>query len=269
MTETNSDKGDLKMRLALILSAQGDFQQKQVEQACALAGALDLPLTAIISGEDSVDYHPVAGGGYVAVIGELAEIAEKNLQETVKQFKAVCAKQKIAQEWFSTKGFIRHQWEILSPYFDLAITTRPFSAPEMATVGLTATLQITDQSQIGAFDDRCLIAWDGSLRAGRAVRAALPLLPRFKEVSVLAVDARNRTLPLDIGSYLAANGVADDVVSLSSSGEKIGQLILQEAAQANLLVMGAYGFPATLERLFGGVTETIRKECITPVLFAH
>jgi nucleotide-binding universal stress UspA family protein len=107
------------------------------------------------------------------------------------------------------------------------------------------------------------------LRAGRAVRAALPLLPRFKEVSVLAVDARNRTLPLDIGSYLAANGVAADVVSLSSSGEKIGQLILQEAAQANLLVMGAYGFPATLERLFGGVTETIRKECITPVLFAH
>jgi hypothetical protein len=48
MTETNSDKADLKMRLALMLSAQGDFQQKQVEQACALAGALDLPLTAII-----------------------------------------------------------------------------------------------------------------------------------------------------------------------------------------------------------------------------
>lgn len=257
------------MRLALMLSAQGDFQQKQVEQACALARALDLPLTAIISGEDSIDYHPVAGGGYVAVMGELAEIAEKNLQQTVEQFKSVCAKQKIAQEWFSTRGFIRHEWEILSPYFDLAITTHPYSAPEMATAGLTATLQLTDASQIGAFDERCVIAWDGSLRAGRAVRAALPLLPRFKEVSVLAVDARNRTLPLDIGSYLAANGVAANVVSLSSSGEKIGQLILEEAQQASLLVMGAYGFPATLERLFGGVTETIRKECITPVLFAH
>ena len=95
------------MRLALMLSAQGDFQQKQVEQACALARALDLPLTAIISGEDSIDYHPVAGGGYVAVIGELAEIAEKNLQQTIEQFKSVCAKQKIAQEWFSTRGFIR------------------------------------------------------------------------------------------------------------------------------------------------------------------
>lgn len=257
------------MRLALMLSAQGDFQQKQVEQACALARALDLPLTAIISGEDSIDYHPVAGGGYVAVMGELAEIAEKNLQQTVEQFKSVCAKQKIAQEWFSTRGFIRHEWEILSPYFDLAITTHPYSAPEMATAGLTATLQLTDASQIGAFDERCVIAWDGSLRAGRAVRAALPLLPRFKEVSVLAVDARNRTLPLDIGSYLAANGVAANVVSLSSSGEKIGQLILEEAQQASLLVMGAYGFPATLERLFGGVTETIRKACITPVLFAH
>ena len=257
------------MRLALMLSVQGDFQQKQVEQACALARALDLPLTAIISGEDSIDYYPVAGGGYVAVIGELAEMAEKNLLQTVEQFKSVCAKQKIAQEWFSTKGFIRHEWEILSPYFDLAIATRPFSAPEMATVGLTATLQLTDASEIGSFNERCVIAWDGSIQAGRAVRAALPLLPRFKEVSVLAVDARNRTLPLDIGSYLAANGVAANVIALSSSGEKIGQLILEEAQYANLLVMGAYSFPATLERLFGGVTETIRKECITPVLFAH
>jgi nucleotide-binding universal stress UspA family protein len=257
------------MRLGLMLSGQGAFPQKQVEQACALARALDLPLTAIISGEDSVDYHPVAGGGYVAVIGEFAEIAEKNLLQTVEQFKSVCAKQKIAQEWFSTRGFIHHEWESLSPYFDLAITTHPFSAPEMATIGLTATLQLADTSQIGAFDERCVIAWDGSLRAGRAVRAALPLLPRFKEVSVLAVDARNRTLPLDIGSYLAANGVTANVVSLSSSGEKIGQLILEEARQASLLVMGAYGFPARLERLFGGVTETIRKECITPVLFAH
>jgi nucleotide-binding universal stress UspA family protein len=46
-------------------------------------------------------------------------------------------------------------------------------------------------------------------------------------------------------------------------------VILEEAATASLLVMGAYGVSATLERLFGGVTERIHRDCKTPILFAN
>jgi len=33
--------------------------------------------------------------------------------------------------------------------------------------------------------------------------------------------------------------------------------------------MGAYGLSTTLEKWFGGVTETVKTECQTLVLFAH
>jgi hypothetical protein len=33
--------------------------------------------------------------------------------------------------------------------------------------------------------------------------------------------------------------------------------------------MGAYGVSMTLERLFGGVTERMRRDCKTPIIFAN
>jgi len=264
----NSNRMD-EMKLAILMSATDAFPERQLANACNLARQLDVTLTGIISSEDSIDYHPVGDGGYLAVLDNVAEVAEKKLQTCADRFRASCAAEQVAQEWFGTHGFMRHEWEELSPYFDLAITTGSFSAPEFAGMGISATLQLADQVDIGSFDGRCVIAWDGSVQAGRAVRSALPLMRRFAEVNVLSIDARNRSLPTDIGGYLAANGINADVLSLASGGETVARLILDEAKNADLLVMGAYGVSATLEKWFGGVTEAVRADCVTPVLFAH
>lgn len=97
----------------------------------------------------------------------------------------------------------------------------------------------------------------------------MPILGRFKEVEVLIVDPKSRTQPSDIGNYIAAHGVEASVTTQSSGKEDAGVVILDEARHADLLVMGAYGFSGTMERWFGGVTESVKAECQTPVLFAH
>ena len=97
----------------------------------------------------------------------------------------------------------------------------------------------------------------------------MPILGRFKEVEVLIVDPKSRTQPSDIGNYIAAHGLEANITIQSSGNEDTGAVILDEARHADLLVMGAYGFSATMERWFGGVTESIKTECQTPVLFAH
>jgi len=76
-------------------------------------------------------------------------------------------------------------------------------------------------------------------------------------------------MPHDIGVYLAAHNISANILSEPSSGTHAASLILEEAATASLLVMGAYGVSATLERLFGGVTERIHRDCKTPILFAN
>ena len=97
----------------------------------------------------------------------------------------------------------------------------------------------------------------------------MPILGRFKEVEVLIVDPKSRTQLSDIGKYIEAYGVESSVTTQSSGKEDAGAVILDEARHADLLVMGAYGFSTTMERWFGGVTESIKTECQTPVLFAH
>jgi len=257
------------MKLAALISAGHEFPDQQITQAAKLARELDLPITGIITSEQGLDYYPMGEGGLIDVAQERIETAEKRIHACAKDFRSVCAKHGLAQEWHGRHGFIRHEWPSLSPYFDLAVVTRPFSAPELANAGISATMQMTNDAEIGGFDQRCVIAWDGSMSAGRAVRAALPLLPRFKQIDVITVNASSRSLPTDIGSYLAANGINADISSEVSGDETVAGLIMEHARQADLLVMGAYGGSIMVEKIFGGVTETVFSACQTPVLFAH
>ena len=86
---------------------------------------------------------------------------------------------------------------------------------------------------------------------------------------MLIVDPKSRTQPRDIGNYIAAHGVEASVTTHSSGKEDTGAVILDEAWHADLLIMGAYGFSATMEKWFSEVTESVKIECQTLVLFAY
>jgi nucleotide-binding universal stress UspA family protein len=59
-----------------------------------------------------------------------------------------------------------------------------------------------------------------------------------------------------------------NVISEPLAGSTVADLILNEAKTADLLVMGAYGGSELIEKIFGGVTESVHAKCETPVLFA-
>lgn len=83
------------------------------------------------------------------------------------------------------------------------------------------------------------------------------------------MDPKSHTQPSDINNYIAARGVEASVATQSSGKEDTGAVILDEAQHANLLIMGAYGLSTTMEKWFGGVTESVKTECQIPLLFAH
>jgi nucleotide-binding universal stress UspA family protein len=257
------------MKLAVLISTRSDFPEQQLVTSCDLAKCLNVPLTGIITSDQGLDYYPVDTGGFVDVAQESIDQAERRIGAYGAQFKAVCEAQAVAQDWYGKHAFINHEWPVLSPYFDIAVTTTPIAAAEMAKLGVSATIQLDDNSVIDGFDQRCVIAWDGSHAAARAVRAAMPILPRFHAVDVIVVDAKSRTLPADIGSYLAAAGVSSTIISEISGDAAVSTVIMDHARQADLLVMGAYGTSSIIERLFGGVTEAMRTDCKTPILFGH
>lgn len=106
------------------------------------------------------------------------------------------------------------------------------------------------------------IAWDGSPQAGRAVRAALPLLAMASAIHVLqcvnTVDRLATDPDIDLlNAYLKLHGVGAGVATLLEGGDEGATLIAAaEAEQAGLFVAGAWGHSRLRETVFGGATRT-------------
>ena len=125
--------------------------------------------------------------------------------------------------------------------------------------------------------DNVMIAWNSSLQAIRAVRAALPMLKTAKEVTIACFDpdpsryADGQNPGADLATWLSHHGVTVTVQEYATGRQNVGDAITMRAREttADLLVMGAYGRHRWNERFFGGTTETMITQRDLPVLLAH
>ncbi|PKA45500.1 universal stress protein [Rhizobium sullae] len=124
---------------------------------------------------------------------------------------------------------------------------------------------------------KVLLAWDGSVPAGRAVRAGHDILVAAEEVHVVLVDQpRSRFEGGDepgagMANYLARHGINVVVDRIASCGCPISDVLVRHAREigADLIVMGAYGHSRLRERILGGVTRATIDQLKLPALMAH
>lgn len=126
-------------------------------------------------------------------------------------------------------------------------------------------------------DHHAAVAWDNSPEAGRALRAAMPLLRKARSVTILQdPDGLNwqqqaGASPFRLVDYLALHGV-EGVSVREVRGHREGPALI-EAAQgmgAAVLVSGAYGHTPIQEWIFGGATHSFLSLPVGPHLFlAH
>lgn len=122
-----------------------------------------------------------------------------------------------------------------------------------------------------------LFAWDCSLEAALAARAATDIMVGASAVHVTLVDPRaletssGRAPGADIAAYLARHGVNLIVDRLSSMGRPVADVLKLHAGNigADMIIMGAYSHSRLRERLFGGVTQSMIEQCDVPVLMVH
>lgn len=122
---------------------------------------------------------------------------------------------------------------------------------------------------------RVLLAWDGSMEASRAVRAALPLLRRAASVGAVTFNPSHHALGdgapgAALADYLSHHGVALELIDGGDSAD-VGRSLLALAAarSSELIVMGSYSHSRLLEIVLGGATRTVLAETDVPVLMAH
>ncbi|TQV82008.1 universal stress protein [Denitrobaculum tricleocarpae] len=116
------------------------------------------------------------------------------------------------------------------------------------------------------------IAWNGSRESARAVAIALPVLKQAEKVVVItARESAVKAGPSELTNYLAGHGVEAKTWAFTPGEDSIGNSILIEASKANadMLVMGAYGHSRFREMILGGATRSVVNDAQIPVFLAH
>ncbi len=120
------------------------------------------------------------------------------------------------------------------------------------------------------------IAWDGSSQAGRAVKAALPLLAMASEIHVLqcvsGLDQTSTDPDIDrLNAYLKLHGVGEGAAVLVEAEDEGAALVAAARGKmATLLIAGAWGHSRLREAVFGGATRAFLRSSDGPnLLLAH
>jgi nucleotide-binding universal stress UspA family protein len=119
-----------------------------------------------------------------------------------------------------------------------------------------------------------MIAWNGGIAASRALAMALPLLAHAQRVTLFSRPEKALPEPASLAAlqrYLAWHGIEAATAPISHPDLEIGADLLAtaKAAEATLLVMGAFSHGPAREKLLGGVTQHVLEHAAIPVLMAH
>lgn len=121
--------------------------------------------------------------------------------------------------------------------------------------------------------DCAVIAWDFSRAASRALQDALPLLRKAKRVRAVTVKNEKRLAGDPAGSefarHLARNGIETALEEIDLAGRSIGRALDEATADADLLVMGAFGHSRLRDFFLGGATRHVLENPKLPVFLSH
>jgi nucleotide-binding universal stress UspA family protein len=129
------------------------------------------------------------------------------------------------------------------------------------------------RTPISMLTGTALIAWDGSVEAGRAAKAALPLLRKAGKVVIIqsigALEDEGKELsdPARLQDWLGRQDIKAHIETMDASKDTASEILKACTTHgAGLLVAGAYGHSRAREFVFGGVTRTLLKTVTTPSL---
>jgi nucleotide-binding universal stress UspA family protein len=229
----------------------------------------------------------VDGIGYLASDIAVREIAEASARaEEVAREEFECAAKRGARSRLGSLKVIsngsRSELAKLSRLYDVALTHLPEGPTFVADESLLAELLLEGGVPVFAAPrstlcdaplQSALVAWDASLEASRALRAALPFIKECRSVHLRSIHKKEqRDVDLKgLSQYLLRHGVEADIGAVEEDQKGAGASILAEADRlaVDFIVMGAFGHKPWREQLFGGATHDVVRCSRKPLMLAH
>ncbi len=263
------------MQSLVVLIDGSENDAASLRAAASMAAAVGGKLT--VAHTKAADVLPI-GTLEIAVVVDTSDYAKESLKRARAAFAEVCGQLPDCrlQEFDAVAADAIH---VLSPYHDLIVLERVSEAkgPDVvafvtALWGTHGAVLVCPPSGAPSAVRHVAVAWNGSMQAGRALRAALPYLRKAAKVTVLQ---RSGTADdAELKRYLAAHAIPSVAGKsygqggLSARGWGRALLAETKVIGADLLVMGAYGSSMGTLLGFGRTTEKIVTSAPLPVLLS-
>lgn len=227
-----------------------------------------------------------AGDFYGAPLAVAIDTARERARTHRAEVEAHLAKEDVAWTWLSeTRGApgtlldnaSLHDVGVLSAFADGGPGSRisPLIG-DMAIHARTPVLVVPPHTTSIDIDRPAMVAWNGSVEAANALRAAIPVLKRAGSVHLAAIAEKSGAAEpglttTEAAEYLSRHGVTCEVVKMPADAEGIAHTLLAAALvrEVGCIVMGAYGHSRLRETIFGGVTREMLASVQVPLLMAH
>ncbi len=240
--------------------------EKRVDYAATLAHQCGAHLAGIhvvsaVRREYRSDYYLVGEKAIRAALAWRKAADEAATAHVRRRFEAISAKRDLNAEFrVIRRGGPDEDLTLSSLHSDLVVIGQRelqelpgYASPEKLLFASGAPILVIPSGwKSESIGKNILVGWNASREARRAVADALPFLVAASSVTLLVVDSV-------------------EVEPLSSRGSPVADIILSCAADhgADLIVIGAYSHPRSVEMLFGGVTRTLLREASIPVLMSR
>lgn len=201
-------------------------------------------------------------------------------------WQALLQKNSCNGEWLVAQGEAVEALCHCARWADLIVAERPTINPDAptgwGTVSRTAfgagvpVVVVPEGARLVTLGERVLVAWNHSRESMHAIHGALPLLAHAGHVLVLEGSAQEdrldaRHLPqLDLRGWLKRHDIDAEFRSFAPKNDfGAGILAAAREAQADLIVMGAWGHSRIAELVLGGATRHLLQHSDLPLFVAH
>ena len=262
-----------------------------VTAAAQIAQKLDAHLDCLALGVDhtQIGYSYVGSGA--VVIAAAMDRAEAEAREAEAALNAAIAAQGLplrssVDSVVTQLGALTDVVASRARYADLVVLPLPYgtargvadeAVTEAALFEGMAPVLIVPPSGVKAVEPkRIIIAWNQSREALVAARRAMPFLRRADMVQIVVIDppahGSERSDPGGLlCQLLVRHGVHAEVSVLAKTLPRVSEVLARQVldADADLLVMGAYGHSRFREAILGGATRDMLERAEVPVFLAH
>lgn len=269
----------------LALADGGPTSDAVLSAAVQLARRFGAQLEVAHLKADPSSLVPVVGEGMSgALIEQMIDSMTRMLESRAKQARAaydrVVVPSGVSATWREISGPGPESVATAGRFADLTILARPVGEDSVTQSALLDAAvfdtgrpaMIVPTGPTASIGDNVVIAWNGTAYSARAVGAALPLLKKAKQVTVVAIGEDDRAAPAAaLAGYLGRHSVSAAIARSDAGHQPIGRVLLERTAAlgADLLVMGGYGHSRLREMMLGGATRHVINNAALAVLMAH